>query len=1177
MTTHAEAPAILPLGRGFWVLHQKLEFEIDFATRSLRGKTEITIQPTRRELKTIRFSCRQCTFKRLNVNGRGPTLKYQEPYARFRMHPQATVHQHHQLRQKLAPQLKEPPEEELTINIPRSVTIQELDPATASDAPNPLLSRLGSIVKNDAEDPVASATVGTPRPADEAAVRYAPITVYIEFAVESFRDGLHFVGLEDGDQRYPHVYTRNSFPSGVSCCWFPHVHEVSSRHTWDISVRHLRTLRDVLRHCQGGLNAAREALSAAEPMEGDRPPTIQDSNWSLGKSSDDLARPFEFVDLSEFRETAEDDKLGHTAVRLHAYCLPLRAEELKNTCIPIAKWIGVDIIPREPTDTWLIVGIAHYITETFMKKLFGNNDYRFRQKQAADRVCEMDVGRPSLSSLGALLDQDPSEMEFMALKACLVLCILDRRLMKASGSSGLARIVSRIFLNAKVGELANGCLTTAHFHRTSEKLGHTKLDLFFQQWVYGAGCPRFLVTQRFNKKKLVVEMFIRQVQAELQMSRDLDVDHFMRDVKRERDKIKPEPVQPIFTGPMTIRIHEADGTPYEHIVEIREASTKFEIPYNTKYKRLKRSRRQKERAATAAGIDITVEAQDDVLLYCLGDVLQSEEEVRSWRLADWSKDDEDKMSQESYEWIRMDADFEWICKMTIAMPGYMYLSQLQQDRDVVAQYEYIASQNETALVSTILVRTLMDRRYFHGIRTAAAHALAKCAKDELDWIGLFHLEKAFRELFCFPDSPMTRSNDFTDRRAYYVQCAIPFAMAKVRDYHGRSPMRVQRFLYDVLNYNDNTNNPYSDNHYVAVLMNALCDSILPDGRGRVSSGDDRDEDDEQARFREAAVAEIDRYRLIDEWIPSYQNLYTTTALDCKRRLAKARVVPVVFPDFLLYTRPGNYDEIRVNAFENLIQLGILRQDSLLDYLLLVLGLDASPFVRDRLRRSFVKGLAAIGVGEGTSMGNAMVQEHDGLIIEQEASSTVARQAELARKQTVAGALAALKEEIGANETLQKALWEAVISPTIGLLEMRDLLDVCSILYEPKTSLVVKLTYPRYWRIENLGNGRLRFFHSERFRLTTMPPSLAAEPTAIPSTVAVAASGAPAKRDRSKKAKKDEDAVPSPARPPLPKLTLKHKRQPPATAGADAASAASPSEPEPKRPRLKLTLKKPGPE
>ena len=141
---------------------------------------------------------------------------------------------------------------------------------------------------------------------------------------------------------------------------------------------------------------------------------------------------------------------------------------------------------------------------------------------------------------------------------------------------------------------------------------------------------------------------------------------------------------------MTIRIHEADGTPYEHIVEIKEATTKFDIPYNTKYKRLKRSRRQRERTTIGGVNDFSTENQDDALFYCLGDVLQSEHETREWRLTEWSKEDEDRMSQESYEWIRMDADFEWICKMSVSMPGYMYLSQLQQDRDVVAQLEVIS-------------------------------------------------------------------------------------------------------------------------------------------------------------------------------------------------------------------------------------------------------------------------------------------------------------------------------------------------------------------------------------------------------------------------------------------------------------------------------------------------------
>ena len=121
----------------------------------------------------------------------------------------------------------------------------------------------------------------------------------------------------------------------------------------------------------------------------------------------------------------------------------------------------------------------------------------------------------------------------------------------------------------------------------------------------------------------------------------------------------------------------------------------------------------------------------------------------------------------------------------------------------------MAAQREHPLVSTILVRTLMDRRYFHGVRTAAATALSKHAKEEIGWLGLFHLEKAFHEFFCFSDSPMTRSNDFSDRSSYYIQCVIPRAIAKIRDVSGRAPFRALNFLFEKLRYNDNSNNEVS--------------------------------------------------------------------------------------------------------------------------------------------------------------------------------------------------------------------------------------------------------------------------------------------------------------------------------------------------------------------------------
>lgn len=211
-----------------------------------------------------------------------------------------------------------------------------------------------------------------------------------------------------------------------------------------------------------------------------------------------------------------------------------------------SQWMGINIVPKEPADTWVVVGIAYFITDIFMKKLAGNNDYRFRQRQASDRVSDLDVSRPSLYDTGRILSLDPSELEFMAKKAPLVLFILDRRLTKAGGSSGLSRIISRLFLNAKVGEMANSAISTAYFTKTCEKLGHTKLDVFFTQWVYGAGCPRFRVSQRFNKKKLVVEMIIQQFQHET-VERDIEKDTFLRDVKEDLRGVFAGPIQPVFT------------------------------------------------------------------------------------------------------------------------------------------------------------------------------------------------------------------------------------------------------------------------------------------------------------------------------------------------------------------------------------------------------------------------------------------------------------------------------------------------------------------------------------------------------------------------------------------------------------------------------------------------------
>lgn len=883
----------------FSVAHQVVDLDVDFKNRKISGRTEITVHPQSKDLKTIALNLRQCQITRLTVNGRAVSrLQYTDPYTRTKLAGEPNVHQHHFLTTKLASVLKTPPEGELTFDVPRAIHIEEVNS-------NVIAHTQPSLLRTSNGDPSGTSLVESAQAlADASIARFTPLIINIGFNIEDVRDGLHFVAHGTGAGRFPHAYTPKTNVPGSACCIFPCVDALTARCTWEINIKCPRTVGDALRGTPSqeavqGLDmtdhgSPRQPRSPHEEREmivvcsgddlgqaedkQDRSKTVFSFSCMTALSAQQIGfaiGPFEEVKLSELR-LSEDD-VGQNAVEMLGYCLPGRSDELRNTCLPTVRaidfvtlkyvacpfklyrmcfvddlnydtviaggftvcsnrllypadiidtaedvtrtlvhaiasqWVGIHIVATQPTDSWIIIGIANYISEAFMKELCGNNEYRYRMKRQAELVCDLDRDRPSLFDMGRMTSVDRSELEFMSLKAPLVLFILDRRIAKVVGLPKMPAIISKILLRARKGELHDNALSTEMFQKTCERFYHNKIDDFLQQWVRGAGCPRFQAFQKFNKKKLVVEMVIRQEQGELG-SRELEPETFMRDVREDSNAVWAAPVQNVFTGPMTIRVHEADGTPYEHVVEIKEAHMRFDIPYNTKYKRLKRSRRQREKniTATAANADAS-ELENDALLYCLGDVLQTEDEMRQWKIADWSAEDEEKMSSESYEWIRVDADFEWICKMKVNMAGYMFASQLQQDRDVVAQMESVQAITQyppSPLISSIYLRTVMDKRYFHRIRTSAAMAMVGQAISDTDYIGFWHLRKAFEELFCLSDTSSTvaRPNDFSNRAAYQLQCGLIRAISQVRDAKGVALPEVVQLLLEKLKFNNNDAN-----------------------------------------------------------------------------------------------------------------------------------------------------------------------------------------------------------------------------------------------------------------------------------------------------------------------------------------------------------------------------------
>jgi transcription initiation factor TFIID subunit 2 len=929
--------------------------------------------------------------------------------------------------------------------------------------------------------------------------------------------------------------------------------------------------------------------------------------------------PFEHVDLSEYRDVLDDERLGENAIKVHAFCLPGKENEVRNSAMMLARaldtfterfqsyafgnsyklafvddlecdtahtasfsicssrllfpetvweplehttrvlvhavasqWIGVDVIAHNPEDRWVIVGGSWFMAELYLRELFGRNDWRFRQKLMVDKVIQMDRKRPSLQQLGDHLQLDPGEIEFMELKSLMVLSILHNRLVKQSGKNGVDRCLYRMLFNARQGKYLNGAVTSDDFFDICEKVGHQKLESFFQQWIVGSGCPTFHCVPSFNKKKQVVQLTIKQLQADSSITTiesGLAADDFMREAKEKARDLRSATGYPTFVGPMTIRIHEADGTPYEHIVDINSNNVKVEIPYNTKYKRLKRNRLNKERMAAAAGLDASGEVQEDVTFYMLGDLFTTPQEHNEWRLDDWPPEDEAKQETEAYEWIRIDADFEWICRTNIEdMPSYMYVSQLQQDKDVVAQAEsiqFLANKEGHKLISTFLVKTLMDNRYFHGIRTMAAQVLAQSALKRTEWVGLFHLKKTFRELFCMPNSPMTRPNDFSDRSMYLIQCAIPRAIAKIKGEDGRCPLEAKRFLLDLIRYNDNRGNDYSDDHYISTLMQCLAETITS-SKTNTNAGLSNEEWTQEQDFTSKAIGELTRHQRLDEWIPTYQNVYTTTALDCAMKLVMSRVTPFKPTEFLQYAQLGNADNVRAKAWECLIRLGMLRKDTVLRFLVHEIRSDPSPYFRKQLLRIFGIAIGQIATGDVWQPEKAVESSADTLVVETEASN--AERASALARQNLNGALRGLKSDLQGNKTLRLVLEEALNSRVLSIGDMSELLDFCDMIFDNQkvNKLPVKLQYPRYWAVKHLGKGLLRFKQTEKFRLRPKQPLIAQVPVSIPAP-APASAPAPAPVPASAPA-----PVPVPVSAPAPapsQLSREAPAQPPKPSAA----------------------------
>ncbi|KAG5220967.1 Transcription initiation factor TFIID [Salix suchowensis] len=669
------------------------------------------------------------------------------------------------------------------------------------------------------------------------------------------------------------------------------------------------------------------------------------------------------------------------------------------------QWVGVNIQPKLWSDLWLVNGLGLYITGLFLRKLLGNNEYRFRLKKDIERVLQWDTG--SMPPICQPQQQEPPDaglLPFVNLKAPLVLHILDRRLGKSGTSLGLSRVLPKIFLSAISGEMPNNLISTHAFLRTCRKVSGVDPRSFAEQWIYGSGCPAFGFSASFNRKKMAVEITMRQ---EAPAFKALEQNEVARHSINLSSSSRRNPLRARPGYSLTVQTLRG--------------------PFNTKYKRIRRNTKRylARQAAAQAAAEGDAEAVEAMGMVDFGfglDVWEKEQERENWKVADWTEEEENAMSGATYEWIRMDADFEWIAAINFDQPDFMWVSQLQRDRDVVAQLEavYALAKQPTAIVSSTLTKTVLVSNYFFRIRCEAALGLVSCAIRKLDFLGLFHLFKLFMRYCYEPDDPnqdlfahtyVPKPNDFSEMPEYFVRKALINAISRIRFENGKAPAVVRQFLIDQLRYNDNTKNPYSDGFYICTVISAAACALVsaaPPERGELLPAEARQEhNSEDISLVQQTLTEIDRYRSMDRLIPSPHNMVTIAALEV----------------FELPSLEGNFTQVRIAAFDGLF-LTKWYTPAIMRYMLAVMANDPSRVIRRHVARNACHSLALlVQMGEMKSDS----KDPESLLIEEDGSIT--ERSRDNKKSEMDALIKTLRKdrEVGKNEVLREFLMPVALS------------------------------------------------------------------------------------------------------------------------------------------------------
>jgi hypothetical protein len=537
----------------------------------------------------------------------------------------------------------------------------------------------------------------------------------------------------------------------------------------------------------------------------------------------------------------------------------------------IAKsWVLCSLFHKAIADFWILEGISGFLCQLFVKKCFGKNESIYQRNLAIKKVVALSSRQESYPLFTEEFGH-PSEIylsEHFILKSYVVVHMLADKVSEES----FREIIQQAFKEA--GPDASKVISTKRFLKWLRHKSALNLDDFRERWIDGKDCPSFEIEARFARKRIACVLNIKQSKKSAIMGR------------------------------LQVYVHETDRQVYEHEAKLENLSHECDFPCHQKVR--KNRKKLVKQDATMDDANPTSETADP---------------AQAQSLAGFNPYDESTITIKNdtpIRWVRIDPKQEWICKIEFTQTPLWLILELEHSHELIPQLEsvqgigkllngryalgeelstwgetnasmlgggdLIGKKEAEIAIRTVSVKALRDcienSEYFFRVRQLCCEELVGASLFEQttlvggvsvpfvtttsEGIGTKTMEillNYFKKKFYDSQSKLIQPNDFANFSEYFLQKCIPESLSKVRDQRNYTPSKVVEFILDLLKFNDNFENYYSDAFYLANLLESL-------GNLRPPTQD----------FVDQIWKQIFRFLNYDKVFPSFNNLLTQACL-----------------------------------------------------------------------------------------------------------------------------------------------------------------------------------------------------------------------------------------------------------------------------------------------------------